>query len=55
MMQIVSCRMPPELVTKLDVVAKDGYLTRCEVMRRMLWFYIRELERTGELGDELDE
>ena len=52
MMQIVSCRMPADLVTKLDIVAKDGCLTRCEVMRRMLWFYIRELERTSELGED---
>lgn len=52
MMQIVSCRMPADLVTKLDIVAKDGYLTCCEVMRRMLWFYIRELERTSELGED---
>jgi len=52
MMQIVSCRMPPDMVSKLDVVAKDGNLCRCEVIRRMLWFYIDELERVGELGDE---
>lgn len=52
MKQIVSCRMPIEMVTKLNVIANDGQLSRCELIRRMLWFYIDELERIGQLGDE---
>lgn len=52
MKQMVSCRMPIDMVAKLNIIAKDGQLSRCELIRRMLWFYIDELERTDELGSE---
>ena len=52
MKQIISCRMTSEMISKLNVIAKDGGLTRCELIRRMLWFYIGELEISSEVGDE---
>jgi len=49
---IVSCRMTEEMIGKLDEVAEHGKLTRCEVMRRMIQFYIDELEEFGVVWSE---
>lgn len=49
---IVSCRMTEQMIGKLDEVAEHGKLTRCEVMRRMIQFYIDELEEFGVVWSE---
>lgn len=49
---IVSCRMTEEMVGKLDEVAEHGKLTRCEVMRRMIQFYIDEMDEFGVVWSE---
>lgn len=42
--RLISCRVPEELLTQLDLIAADGEISRCDLIRRMLWYYVHSLE-----------
>jgi metal-responsive CopG/Arc/MetJ family transcriptional regulator len=48
--QVVCCRMPAKMISSIDLIAADGGITRCELIRRMLTFYIDYLEAMDEAG-----
>lgn len=48
--QVVCCRMPAKMISSIDLIAADGGITRCELIRRMLTFYIDYLETMDEAG-----
>lgn len=48
--QVVCCRMPAKLLRNIDLIAADGGITRCELIRRMLTFYVDYLEAMDEAG-----
>lgn len=43
--RMISARVPEELLAKLDAIAVDGGIARCDLIRRMLWYYVNALER----------
>lgn len=53
MKQIISCRLPTELVADLNQIAKEQDFSRSQLIRQMLSAYVEYLRSDEEFGVEV--